>query len=51
MDPRARATLLLNALDGYTLAEIAVMLDEPEGTVSSRLSRSRATLRATLDDR
>jgi RNA polymerase sigma-70 factor (ECF subfamily) len=51
MDPRARATLLLNALDGYTLAEIAAMLDEPEGTVSSRLSRSRATLRATLDDR
>ena len=49
MDPRARATLLLNALDGYTLAEIAAMLDEPEGTVSSRLSRARAALRTTLD--
>ena len=49
MDPRARATLLLNALDGYTFAEIATMLDEPEGTVSSRLSRARAVLRTTLD--
>lgn len=51
IDPRARATLLLNALDGYTLAEIAAMLDEPEGTVSSRLSRARAALRTTLDAR
>jgi RNA polymerase sigma-70 factor (ECF subfamily) len=49
--PRARATLLLNALDGYTLAEIAVMLGEPEGTVSSRVSRARAVLRAALDAR
>jgi RNA polymerase sigma-70 factor (ECF subfamily) len=51
LDPRARATLLLNTLDGYTLAEIAAMLDEPEGTVSSRLSRARAALRTTLDAR
>jgi RNA polymerase sigma-70 factor (ECF subfamily) len=49
MEPRARATLLLSALDGYTLAEIAAMLNEPEGTVSSRLSRARAALRTTLD--
>ena len=48
LDPRARATLLLNTLDGYTLAEIAAMLDEPAGTVSSRLSRARAALRTTL---
>ena len=51
LEPRARATLLLNALDGYTFAEIGAMLGEPEGTVSSRLSRSRATFRATLDGR
>ena len=48
MEPRARATLLLNTLDGYTLAEIAAMLGEPEGTVSSRLSRARLTLREAL---
>ena len=48
MEPRARATLLLNTLDGYTLAEIAAMLGEPEGTVSSRLSRARLALREAL---
>ena len=51
IDPRARATLLLNTLDGYTLAEIAAMLAEPEGTVSSRLSRARASLRKSLEAR
>jgi RNA polymerase sigma-70 factor (ECF subfamily) len=51
IDPRARATLLLNTLDGYTLAEIAAMLAEPEGTVSSRLSRARASLRKSLGAR
>lgn len=49
--PRARATVLLNAVDGYTVAEIGAMFGEPEGTVSSRLSRSRAALRASLDIR
>ncbi len=49
IDPRSRATLLLNTIDGYTLAEISTMLGEPEGTVSSRLSRARAALRRSLD--
>jgi DNA-directed RNA polymerase specialized sigma24 family protein len=43
--------LLLYALDGYTLAEMAAMLGEPEETVSSRLSRARADLRTRLKAR
>lgn len=46
-----RAVLLLSAVDGYTQAEIAAMLDVPPGTVASWLSRAKAQLReALLDD-
>ncbi|HEY4632978.1 MAG TPA: RNA polymerase sigma factor [Candidatus Limnocylindrales bacterium] len=48
LDPRSRAALLLNVLDGYTQREIATMFGVPEGTVSSWLSRARATLRRVL---
>ncbi len=50
LDPRTRSALLLNAVDGYTQREIAAMLDVPEGTVASWISRGRATLRARLED-
>ena len=43
-----RAALLLNAVDGYTQAEIAAMLDVPPGTIASWLSRSKAHLREVL---
>ena len=43
-----RAALLLNAVDGYTQAEIAAMLDVPPGTVASWLARSKAHLREVL---
>lgn len=43
-----RAALLLNAVDGYTQAEIAAMLEVPPGTVASWLSRSKAQLREVL---
>jgi RNA polymerase sigma-70 factor (ECF subfamily) len=46
--PVQRAALLLNAVDGYTQAEIAAMLDVPPGTVASWLSRAKAQLRETL---
>lgn len=41
--------LVLNALDGYTQAEIAEHLGVPEGTVASWISRAKARLRARLE--
>lgn len=43
-----RTALLLSAVDGYTQAEIAAMLEVPAGTVGSWLSRSKAHLREVL---
>ena len=48
LDVRTRSALLLHVIDGYTHAEIATMLDAPEGTVASWLSRGRAALRLEL---
>ena len=45
-----RAALLLNAVDGYTQAEIARMLGVPSGTVSSWIARGKAQLREALTD-
>lgn len=45
-----RAALLLSAVDGYTQAEIAAMLQVPPGTVASWLSRAKAHLREVLGD-
>jgi RNA polymerase sigma-70 factor (ECF subfamily) len=45
-----RAALLLNAVDGYTQAEIAAILQVPPGTVASWLSRAKAHLREALSD-
>ena len=43
-----RIAIFLNAVDGYTQAEIAGMLDVPPGTVASWLSRAKTTLREVL---
>ena len=43
MDSAKKLALLLQA-EGYTVAEIAAISDEPRGTVLARLSRSRAEL-------
>lgn len=48
--PRHRAALLLNAVDGYTQAEIAVMLEVAPGTVASWVSRAKAHMREALRD-
>lgn len=48
LEPKVRACLLANVLDGYTQREIAAMLSVPEGTVASWLSRARASLREEL---
>ena len=48
LEPRHRAALLANVLDGYTQREIATVMGVPEGTVASWLSRGRAALREAL---
>ena len=43
-----REPLILQVLEGYTLDEIAHMLELPRGTVATRLHRARLKLRAVL---
>jgi RNA polymerase sigma-70 factor (ECF subfamily) len=43
-----RASLLLNAVDGYTQSEIASMLGVAPGTVASWIARGKARLREEL---
>lgn len=45
-----RETILLHYYQGLGIAEIAQMLDLPEGTISSRLSRARRKLGAILKE-
>lgn len=44
-----RAALVLVDMEGYAVAEVAQMLDCPEGTVKSRCSRGRTRLASLLD--
>ena len=46
-----RAAVLLVDADGLSYDEAAVVLDIAPGTVASRLSRARTTIRRTLGDR
>ena len=48
LNRQQRAALMLNAVDGYTQAEIATMLQVRPGTVASWLSRAKAQLREEL---
>lgn len=48
--PEERQILLLSVLQGYTMREIAGMLDLPQGTVSSKLHRTLKKLRQMLGD-
>ncbi len=46
-----RDTILLHYYQGYSITEIADMLNVPEGTISSRLSRGRKKLEEILKER
>jgi RNA polymerase sigma-70 factor (ECF subfamily) len=48
LDEESRAVVVLRELQGQSYAEIAAALEIPEGTVKSRLSRARETLKAKL---
>ena len=45
-----RDAILLHYYQGYGITEIAQMLDVPEGTISSRLSRGRKKLEEILKE-
>ncbi len=49
--PEDRAAVLLVDAQGFDYRSAGEVLDVPEGTVASRLSRARAILRRALDDR
>lgn len=48
LPPEQRAALVLVDMEGYSVAEVAVMLDCAEGTVKSRCSRGRTKLAGLL---
>ncbi|HEX5540928.1 MAG TPA: RNA polymerase sigma factor SigM [Micromonospora sp.] len=50
LPPEQRAALILVDVQGYPVAEVAVILGVAEGTVKSRCSRGRAKLAALLGD-
>lgn len=49
LTPEHQTVLLLVDLEGLPLAEVADVLDIPKGTVASRVSRARDSLRRILD--
>lgn len=48
LSPAFKEVILLHYYQGFGIAEIARMLDLPEGTISSRLSRARKKLEQLL---
>lgn len=50
LSPDQRAAIALAYGGDMTIAEIAVALDAPEGTIKTRLMHARRKLRAAMDD-
>ena len=48
MDQKYRVTLLLHYYEGYSIREIAQIMNVPEKTVSTRLARGRKILKEML---
>lgn len=48
LEPELRMLVLLHEVEGYTLVEIAEIMDTPLGTLKSRLHRTRKALRNIL---
>lgn len=48
--PQERQILLLSVLQGYTMREIAQLLELPQGTVSSKLHRTLKKLRGMMEN-
>ena len=51
LSPEERLTITLYYYEGYDTREIARIMEVSEGTVRSRLSRGRASLRAMLQEK
>jgi RNA polymerase sigma factor (sigma-70 family) len=51
LHPQHRAVLSLHDIEGYSLEEVATIIEVPLGTAKSRLHRARKHLRALLTDR
>lgn len=49
LDVKYRLTIVLHYIEGFSVAEIAGMMQTTEGTVKSRLHRGRNSLRKTLE--
>lgn len=49
LSPEQRAAVALFYRDDLSIAEIAIALDAPEGTIKTRLMHARARLKAALD--
>ena len=50
LDAKYRVTLMLHYYEGYSIREIARIMDVPEKTVSTRLSRGRKILRDLITE-
>ena len=50
LTPEEREIVVLSVLQGYTMREIAEILDLPQGTVSSKLHRTLKKLRQMLEE-
>src|SRR5713101_2444787 len=48
LNPEQRAVVAMHDVEGYSLEELATMLETPLGTLKSRLHRARQRLRALL---
>ena len=48
LSPKLRVVIVLAAIEGYDVREVAMLLELPEGTVKSRLFQARQQLKGSL---